>query len=565
MIEKEVRQSGTVKWYNRRKGFGFVTPDDGGEEVFLHRSGLQKNSDAKIDSGVRVTYNVQIQEKGPTAVEAALLDVNETSNSTGHGKTTNETIKPKGTPRDEKPTAVKTVSKAVKPKGTPRDEKPTAVKTVSEAVKPKGTPRDEKPKVVKSAEKSTTDSVASREGKEKSKLKHPDAKTDETTFTDLALKPELLSAVQDAGYVQPTPIQTLAIPLLLSGKDLMGCAQTGTGKTAAFALPILQKLNVMAPEKTKKTGRETRTNRIIRALVLAPTRELAIQINDNFTEYGKYTGVKNTVIFGGVGQNPQVDALQGGVDVLVATPGRLLDLIGQGFVKLDKVETVVFDEADRMLDMGFIHDVRRIMKYLPRKRQGMLFSATIPQEIIDLANTFLVDPVEINVSPDQPAVEIIEQYVYFVTKNKKQSLLEYLLKGQTITKALVFTRTKHGANGVVKKLVRAGVRAQPIHGNKSQTARQDALNNFHSGDTRVLVATDVASRGIDVDDISHVIQYELPNVPETYIHRIGRTGRAGAGGIAISFCDENEVPLLKDIERLTRKRVQVVSNHPFKN
>nr|MDO8115979.1 helicase-related protein [Candidatus Sigynarchaeota archaeon] len=292
---------------------------------------------------------------------------------------------------------------------------------------------------------------------------------------------------------------------------------------------------------------------------------LAIQINDNFTGYGKHTGVKNTVIFGGVGQNPQVEALQKGVDVLVATPGRLLDLIGQGFVSLDKVEIVVFDEADRMLDMGFIHDVRRIMKHLPEKRQGMLFSATIPHEIIDLAGKFLNHPVHVNISPGQPAVEIIEQCVYFVEKKKKQSLLEHLLEDPAITKALVFTRTKHGANSVVKKLVRAGIGAQPIHGNKSQTARQDALNNFHSGETRVLVATDVASRGIDVDDISHVIQFDLPNVPETYVHRIGRTGRAGAGGCAISFCDENEIQLLKDIEKLTRKPVPVIREHPFYN
>jgi ATP-dependent RNA helicase RhlE len=300
----------------------------------------------------------------------------------------------------------------------------------------------------------------------------------------------------------------------------------------------------------------------VRTLVLSPTRELAIQISDSFTTYGRYTKLTNTVIYGGVGKNPQIQALRRGVDILVATPGRLLDLMGQGEVSLQHVEVFVLDEADRMLDMGFIHDVRRVVKALPKRRQTLLFSATMPRPIVELASSILNNPIEVSVTPEQPTVEAIEQAVYFVAKKKKQALLERVLAGSDVTRALVFTRTKHGANRVVKNLVRAGIRAEPIHGNKSQTARQRALKNFRTSTTRVLVATDVASRGIDVEHISHVIQFDLPNEPETYVHRIGRTGRAGAGGIALAFCAEDERPYLRDIEKLIKQRVPIIRNRP---
>ena len=374
--------------------------------------------------------------------------------------------------------------------------------------------------------------------------------------SNLGLIRELLHAIKDAGYDQPTPIQEQAIPLLLKGRDIFGCAQTGTGKTAAFALPILQHF-VNNPLKNKR--------RVIRALTLAPTRELAIQIADSFTEYGKYTNIKNTVVYGGVGQNPQVKALRKGVDILVATPGRLLDLIGQGYIKLDKVEILVFDEADRMLDMGFIHDVRRILKYIPKSRQTLLFSATIPPEIIKFGKKILKNPARVTISPDAPAVEVIDQFVFHVSKKKKQKLLEHILHSKKVNRALVFSRTKHGANRIVRKLVKKGINAEPIHGNKSQTARQRALKHFREGETRVLVATNVAARGIDVEDISHVIQFDLPHVPETYVHRIGRTGRAGATGTALSFCMESEKKQLKDIEKLIGFSIPVVKSHPFQS
>jgi ATP-dependent RNA helicase RhlE len=370
-------------------------------------------------------------------------------------------------------------------------------------------------------------------------------------FEDLKLIDPLLRAVRAEGYSEPTPIQAQAIPHVLEGKDLLGCAQTGTGKTAAFALPILQRLSA-APKE-----------RHIRVLVLAPTRELATQIGESFQVYGRNTGLKQTVIFGGVGQNPQVDAVRRGVDILVATPGRLLDLMGQGFIKLDRIEVLVLDEADRMLDMGFIHDVRRIINAVPRKRQTLLFSATMPHEIQDLANNILINPVRVEVTPVASTVELIQQSVFFTEKKDKPALLESLLRDKSVKRVLVFTRTKHGANKVVKQLGHASVMAEAIHGNKSQTARERALANFKSGSTRVLVATDIAARGIDVENITHVINYDLPNEPETYVHRIGRTARAGASGHAWSFCDTEEREYLRDIERLIQLHVPLAPNNPY--
>jgi ATP-dependent RNA helicase RhlE len=365
-------------------------------------------------------------------------------------------------------------------------------------------------------------------------------------FTDLNLIEPLLRAVREEGYTTPTPIQQQAIPHVLNARDLLGIAQTGTGKTAAFALPILQHL-----------AQNPRQQRGIRALILAPTRELAAQIGDSFTTYGKYTGIKNTVIFGGVGQMPQVEALRRGPEVVVAAPGRLLDLMGQGYIKLDRLEIFVLDEADRMLDMGFIHDVRRVINALPRQRQTLLFSATMPDEIQKLAKDILIDPVRVEVTPVATTVEKIAQSVYFIDQKRKPALLEYLLRDPAIKRVLVFTRTKHGANKVVRGLEGAGIQAEAIHGNKSQTARERALANFKRGATRVLVATDIAARGIDVEDITHIIQFDLSHEPETYVHRIGRTARAGASGAALAFCAPEEQPLLKQIERLIRLRVPV--------
>jgi len=387
-----------------------------------------------------------------------------------------------------------------------------------------------------------------------------------THFADLNLSASLLRAVQEAGYIEPTSIQTQAIPFVLAGRDVLGCAQTGTGKTAAFALPILQNLSRTTVNQPPVNGkRKRRPQRPVRVLVLSPTRELAIQIGESFSTYGRHSGLTNTVIFGGVGQNPQVQALQRGIDILTATPGRLLDLIGQGHIALDRIEVLVLDEADRMLDMGFIRDVQRIIKFVPAQRQTLLFSATLPGAIIKLAERILHDPVEVSVAPEQPTLEAIEQAVYFVPKKKKQKLLEHVLNDSEVTRVLVFTRTKHGANRVVKNLKRKHIAAEPIHSNKSQTARQRALKNFRDGTTRVLVATDVVARGIDVEDISHVIQFDLPNEPETYIHRIGRTGRAGAVGIALVFCSDDERPYLKDIEKLIRTRVPIIPVHPYQD
>jgi ATP-dependent RNA helicase RhlE len=374
-------------------------------------------------------------------------------------------------------------------------------------------------------------------------------------FADLQLIPSLLRAVEAEGYATPTPIQQQAIPHVLSGRDLLGCAQTGTGKTAAFALPLLHRLS-QAERPANKRDRKPRV------LILAPTRELAGQIGESFATYGRHTGMRHAVIFGGVSQNPQTRAIRAGVDVLVATPGRLLDLMNQRFVDLRPVEMFVLDEADRMLDMGFIHDIRKIVAKLPQQRQTLFFSATMPPEIRELANTILRDPVKVQVAPESATVDLIEQSVYFVDKRHKPTLLQHLLRTRGIARAIVFTRTKHGADKVARHLDKVGIRAEAIHGNKSQGARQKALEKFRSQHPPVLVATDVAARGLDIDNVSHVFNFDLPNVAESYVHRIGRTGRAGATGTAISFCGGEERGDLKQIERLIRKSIRVEDDHP---
>jgi ATP-dependent RNA helicase RhlE len=374
------------------------------------------------------------------------------------------------------------------------------------------------------------------------------------TFESLYLINPILKALQDEGYKHPTPIQAQAIPVLLAGKDLLGCAQTGTGKTAAFAIPILQLLaGKPLYEKHKK----------IRALIVTPTRELAIQIQESFDAYGRYLDLRNTVVFGGVGQTPQTDALRKGVDILVATPGRLLDLIGQGFIHLKDVELFVLDEADRMLDMGFIHDVKKLLVLLPKQKQSLFFSATMPPEIVKLADSILHNPAKVEVTPVSSTADTIQQYLYYVDKGNKNSLLLHLLKNEAMKSVLVFTRTKYGADKVVKMLHKNNITAEAIHGNKAQNARQRALTNFKSRTTRVLVATDIAARGIDVDELEYVINYEIPNIAETYVHRIGRTGRAGANGIAYSFCDHEEKPYIKDIEKLIAKAIPLATENPF--
>lgn len=370
-------------------------------------------------------------------------------------------------------------------------------------------------------------------------------------FENLNLIEPLLKALQQEGYATPTPIQEQAIPIVLHGKDLLGCAQTGTGKTAAFSLPILQKLYKTDQKKN------------IKALILTPTRELAIQIGECFEAYGRYTGIKHTVIFGGVSQKPQTDALQGGTQILVATPGRLLDLIAQHYISLKSIDFFVLDEADRMLDMGFIHDIKRILKLLPIQRQTLFFSATMPPEIEKLANSMLTNPEKVEVTPASSTVDTISQSVYFVEKQQKKDLLIHLLKNPSIESVLIFTRTKYGADKLARTLTKAGIGAEAIHGNKTQNARQRALTNFKNHTLRALIATDIAARGIDVDLLSHVINYELPNIPETYVHRIGRTGRAGNEGTAISFCESEELPYLKDIQKLIGKNIPVVKDHPF--
>lgn len=375
-----------------------------------------------------------------------------------------------------------------------------------------------------------------------------------TNFQTLGLIEPLLKAIQEEGYTTPTPIQAESIPIVLEGKDLLGCAQTGTGKTAAFTLPILQ---LLVKSKTQERRKK------IRSLIVTPTRELAIQIGESFNAYGRHTGLNCTVIFGGVGQGPQVTALRNGVDVVIATPGRLLDLMNQGHLNIREVEIFVLDEADRMLDMGFVHDVKKLLAVLPKKRQSLFFSATMPPEIVSLANTILFHPLKVSVTPVSSTVDIIVQSVYFVDKVNKNALLIEILKNMAIKTALVFTRTKHGADKVVNLLIKNNIKAEAIHGNKAQNARQRALTNFKAQTTRVLVATDIAARGIDVDELAYVVNYEIPNIPETYVHRIGRTGRAGAGGTAISFCDAEERAFLKDIEKLIAKKVPVIENHPF--
>ena len=372
------------------------------------------------------------------------------------------------------------------------------------------------------------------------------------TFRDLGLNAPIVRALDEQGYAKPSPIQEKAIPPALAGRDVLGCAQTGTGKTCAFATPILQRLDA-AP----------RGQRAIRALILTPTRELAIQIGESFEAYGKYLKLRHAVIFGGVGQTPQVEALKKGVDILVATPGRLMDLYQQGFVSLEHLGIFVLDEADRMLDMGFIHDVKKILKWLPNEKQTLFFSATMPPEITDLVNSLLHDPVKVAVNPISSPVEAIRQLVYLVDKGSKTNLLAYLMEAKHVKNALVFTRTKHGANKVARDLGKLGISAAAIHGNKSQTARQQALSDFKAGRIRCLVATDIAARGLDIEALSHVFNYNLPEVPETYVHRIGRTGRAGKGGEAIAFCDFSEKPLLRDIEKLLGKPVPQVADHPY--
>jgi ATP-dependent RNA helicase RhlE len=372
------------------------------------------------------------------------------------------------------------------------------------------------------------------------------------TFASLNLIEPILHALQSEGYTTPTPIQQQAIPVVLEGRDLLGCAQTGTGKTAAFSIPLLQLMH-----EQQHPGKQ------IRALILTPTRELAIQIHESIGAYGKHTRLKHQVIFGGVSQVPQVQALRNGTDILVATPGRLLDLIQQGFVNLQQIQFFVLDEADRMLDMGFIHDVKKVVALLPAKKQTLFFSATMPPEIAGLANSLLRNPVKVEVTPVSSTAEKIEQQVFFVEKQDKRALLAHVLQDAAIRNVLVFTRTKHGADKVVKDLQKLQITAAAIHGNKSQNARQRALSAFKDGTLRVLVATDIAARGIDVDHLTHVINYELPNVPETYVHRIGRTGRAGASGIALSFCDSEERAYLKDIQRLIGLTIDVNRDHPY--
>ncbi|SHH55793.1 ATP-dependent RNA helicase RhlE [Sporobacter termitidis DSM 10068] len=374
------------------------------------------------------------------------------------------------------------------------------------------------------------------------------------TFESLKIIEPILKALDKAGYTEPTPIQEEAIPPLLDGRDILGCAQTGTGKTASFAVPILQKLYA---EKALRKGTAPK------ALVLTPTRELATQIAASFSAYGEFVGLKNTVIFGGVSQNPQVQALQSGVDILTATPGRLIDLLDQKHVDLRHISYFVLDEADRMLDMGFLRDVERIIARLPEKRQTMLFSATMPAEIEKLTKRILKDPVKVAVTPVSSTVDTIEQKLYYVNKSNKTKLLAHLLKTEDIVSALVFTRTKHGANRLTEALRRAGETCEVIHADKSQSVRQMALSKFKEGKSRVLVATDIVARGIDIVELSHVVNFDLPESPEDYVHRIGRTGRAGHGGTAISFCDLLEIKSLDGIERLTGKRLEVVSEHPY--
>ena len=375
------------------------------------------------------------------------------------------------------------------------------------------------------------------------------------TFKDLGIIEPILKALEAEGYTHPTPIQEQSIPILLNRKDLLGCAQTGTGKTAAFSIPIIQHIH---NSKIHIKGK-----RKITALIVTPTRELAIQIGENCTKYSRFTHVNNTVIFGGVKQGPQTNALRNGVDILVATPGRLLDLMNQGYISLKDIKHCVLDEADHMLDMGFIHDIRKIIAALPDKRQSLFFSATMPQSIVKLSHSILGNPEKVTIKPKQATAEKVEQALYYVSKKSKTKLLTHIIQENDIDSVLVFSRTKHGANKIVKQLGKVQIKAEAIHGNKSQGARQRALENFKNRDTRVLIATDIAARGIDVDELELVINYDLPNIPETYVHRIGRTGRAKKSGLAISFCNIEERTYLKDIQKLIDQKIPVVTKHPF--
>jgi len=375
------------------------------------------------------------------------------------------------------------------------------------------------------------------------------------TFKDLGIIEPILKALEAEGYTHPTPIQEQSIPILLNRNDLLGCAQTGTGKTAAFSIPIIQHIH---NSKIHVKGK-----RKITALIVTPTRELAIQIGENCTKYSKFTHVNNTVIFGGVKQGAQTNALRNGVDILIATPGRLLDLMNQGYISLKDIKHCVLDEADHMLDMGFIHDIRKIIAALPNKRQSLFFSATMPQSIVKLSQSILGNPEKVTIKPEQATAEKVEQALYYVSKKSKTKLLTHIIQENDIDSVLVFSRTKHGANKIVKQLGKVQIKAEAIHGNKSQGARQRALENFKNRDTRVLIATDIAARGIDVDELELVVNYDLPNVAETYVHRIGRTGRAKNSGLAISFCNIEERAYLKDIQKLIDQKIPVVTKHPF--
>ncbi len=377
---------------------------------------------------------------------------------------------------------------------------------------------------------------------------------DETSFEDLGLIEPLMRALSDERYEKPTQIQVETIPHILQGRDIIGCAQTGTGKTAAFALPIMQRLAAAGGHPHARSAR---------VLVLTPTRELAAQIGESFRTYGRYMHQSQAIVFGGVGQVPQVRSMSRGVDVLIATPGRLLDLMNQGYIRLDGIEIFVLDEADRMLDMGFIRDIRKVISSLPRKRQSLFFSATMPEEIVSLSHSILTNPFRVSVTPDSPTVELIDQSVMFVDRDKKRQLLAKVITEHGAKRTLVFTRTKHTADRVAYNLTQENIHAQSIHGDKSQGAREHALRSFRAGHTPVLVATDIAARGIDVDDITHVINYEIPDEPESYVHRIGRTARAGASGTAISFCEAQERDCLRDIEKYIRRHIKVVEDHPY--
>lgn len=375
------------------------------------------------------------------------------------------------------------------------------------------------------------------------------------TFNDLELIEPIQKAVQKTGYTTPTPIQERSIPAILQGRDILGCAQTGTGKTAAFSIPTIQLLSLASNTNGRKVP--------IKSLILTPTRELAIQIGESLGDYGRFTTLKHLVIFGGVSQHSQVQALRNGVDILVATPGRLLDLMDQGFISLSQIEIFTLDEADRMLDMGFVHDVKKVIKKIPKKRQTLFFSATMPDAIMDLANSILTNPLRVEVTPVSSTAELIQQELYFIDKTNKKNLLNDLLAESDADRVLVFTRTKHGANKVVKDLIKSGVKSEAIHGNKTQNARQKALKNFKDKTTRVLVATDIAARGIDIDELALVINYEIPNIAETYVHRIGRTGRAGASGKAISFSDYEEKAYIRDIQKLIEQKIPIIENHNY--